>query len=97
MAQGGGEEPKTTLRRWVSDVCLETSAVYLTLAEHTGAIGGIIVIIVAAIRYGSDAVLRLVAGLTAMFARNEARASRALVVLAAVRQDQQRRPGAPSG
>jgi len=85
-------------RRWVSNACLETSAVNIaTLAEHTGAIGGIILIIVASLRYGPDGVLRLTAGLTAMFARNETRAKRALEVLTVVRHDQQRRPGAPGG
>jgi hypothetical protein len=65
------------------------------LAAHAGIVGGIVLAIGVVLRYGPDAVLRLVAGLTAMFARNETRAGRALEVLTAVRQDQRRRPGAP--
>jgi hypothetical protein len=63
---------------------LETRAVDLaTLAAHAGAVGGIAATAILAIRYGSDAVLRLVAGITAIVAHDEkrSRAQRALDVL----------------
>jgi hypothetical protein len=53
-----------------------------TLIAHAGAVGGIAVAVLA-VRYGSDAVLRLVAGITAIVAHDEkqSRAQRALEVL----------------
>lgn len=65
-----------------------------TLAEHTGVIGGIAVTIILGIRFASDAVLRLVAGITAIVARDKRpRAERALEVLKTLRRDGRSGPG----
>jgi hypothetical protein len=65
-----------------------------SLAEHTGAVGGIAAGAILAIRYGSDAVLRLVAGITAIAAHDEeqSRAQRALDVLNTVSHKRGDRP-----
>ena len=44
------------------------------------------------LRYGSDAVLRLVAGITAILAKDKARAERALKVLRALRRGSDQPP-----
>lgn len=56
----------------------------IALTEHAGIYGGIAVVLWVALRPGPD-VLRLIAGLTHMFARNETRAKRALNVLTELR------------
>ena len=72
-----------------------------TLAEHAGAVTGLALTLGVILRYGSDAVLRLVAGFTAIIARDKRpRAERALDVLRALRQDRQppsRPPRLPGG
>jgi hypothetical protein len=57
----------------------------IALAAHAGIVGVLIFAIAVALRYGPDAVLRLIAGLTHMFARNETRSQRGLNVLTALR------------
>ena len=59
------------------------------LTEHAGIVGGIAVALGVTLRFGPDAVLRLIAGLTHMFSSNEERAKRALNVLTALRPGQQ--------
>jgi len=61
-----------------------------TLAEHIGTISGAIAATGVALRYGSDAALRLAAGITAICARdNQPRAQRALIVIRLLRRDGQ--------
>ena len=56
------------------------------VAEHVATIVGFAVPVCLSLRYGSDGVLRLVAGLTAILARDKrSRAKRALDVLRALR------------
>jgi hypothetical protein len=64
------------------------------LAEHAGAVGGIIAAIFLGLRYGSDAVLRLIAGIAAIACRDSesSRAKRALDVLRLLRRDRQSGP-----
>lgn len=65
----------------------------VSLAWHAGAAAGLVVAVLAAVRYGSDSILRLVAGLTAIIARSDRpRAERALDVLNALRRDRQLSP-----
>jgi hypothetical protein len=66
---------------------LETRAVNSPgLIEHATAVAGLIATIAVIFRYGSDAVLRLLAGITAILARDKrSRARRALDVLRALR------------
>lgn len=64
------------------------------LAEHAGVAGGIAITITVSLRYGSDAVLRFVAGLVAIIARDKrSRVERALDVLKALRRDRELPPG----
>jgi hypothetical protein len=63
----------------------------MLLAEfvgHVGAIAGVAVGVGAVLRYGSDGILRLVAGITAIAASdNRSRAERALDVLRLLRRN----------
>jgi hypothetical protein len=67
-----------------------------TFAEHAGAVTGIAVTVGVILRYGSDAVLRLVAGITAIIARDKrSRADRALEVLDKLRRPPREPPSLP--
>jgi hypothetical protein len=57
-------------------------SVWPLIIENAGIPGGVIVAVVLGVRYGSDPLLRLIAGLVAIAARdNRSRAERALAVL----------------
>jgi hypothetical protein len=65
------------------------------LAEHVAPFVGVAIAAGIVLRYGSDALLRLVAGITAIVAKDgkRSRAERALDVLRALRRDDPMPPG----
>ncbi len=73
---------------------METRAVDLVpLAEHVAAGGGVVLTVGVVLRYGPDAVLRLVAGFTALVAKDKrSRAQRALDVLRLLRRGDESPP-----